>query len=29
MGMKLGREGNAEGIRYYLLLPVARKQQQL
>ena len=28
MGMKLGRKGNAEGIRYYLLLPVAREQQQ-
>lgn len=28
MGMKLGRKGNAEGIRDYLLLPVAREQQQ-
>lgn len=28
MGMKLGPKGNAEGIRYYILLPVARQQQQ-
>lgn len=27
-GMSLGRKGDAEGIRYYLLLPVAREQQQ-